>query len=504
MGTVDRLAPVVLDRTPTDARELVRAADGAGVRIGQDALADVAAAHETVLAVVRSGTPAYGVTTGLGPARDQAVPAELVADFQEQILATHAAAVGPWLPRRGVRAVIVARLATLRLGGAGASTGLVRGLAALLDRDVLPAVPALGSVGSADLVQLAAVGQVLLGHGFTLGPAGEPVPAADALARAGLDPVRLEAKDALALIGTNAAAVGLGALAWHDAEALVAAADHVAGATAVALRANPGAFAERVVAARPLPGQLASARRLRAAIDPPGPPRSVQDPLSLRTVPQVHGAVLDELGRTRRVLDVELNARPENPLVDAERGTVTSNGNFSALALALAFESVRLGLAHIGMLAERRIHLLVREARSARTVAEQIRDGEWRARYVAPLLFQDTAASLAARLKQLAAPVSLLGTPVADGVEDHNALALPAGQLTEDALAQLRSLLAVEALLAADRLRPAGPAADTVPGRIVAIADGAVARSATHAMSDGIVADLAGRLTDLDPDGGPA
>jgi histidine ammonia-lyase len=450
--------PLRLGDVSEVARHRARVVVTDGVR------ARVAAAHEVVLETLRAGQPAYGVNTGLGAARDQLVPEELLAAFQEHVISSHAAAIGTPLDAEEVRAVMFARLAGMSRGGSGASPQLFEALRQLLDAGIHPVVPSQGSVGAADLVQMAAVGAVLLGRGRVLlgatGAAGTR-PAAEALAEAGLEPVRLQPKDAIALIGANSASVGTGVLGVRTIGHLIANADVVAAGTVLALGANTSVFDDDLVRARPLAGQIDSAARIREALgsraddDPatlaPAPsPRSVQDPVSLRTVPQVHGVAADQLAHVAELLRVELNARPENPLVQVEHRRVISNGNFSLLGLGIGFEALRLALAHIGMLAERRIALLARTLREQAPVADHVRAARWRSGYLVPVLLTNTAAAIAAELKQLASPLTVMGTTVGDGVEDHNSLAFGAIQLTVTAAGWVQTLLAIELLLAGD------------------------------------------------------
>jgi histidine ammonia-lyase len=454
---------------------------------------DVAAAHAVVLETLRSGSPAYGVNTGLGAARDQLVPEELLLAFQEHVISSHAAAIGAPLDAEEVRALMFARLAGMSRGGSGASPQLFEALRRLLDARIHPVVPSQGSVGAADLVQMAAVGAVLLGRGrVLLGPTGAngTRPAAEALAEAGLVPVQLQPKDALALIGANSASVGTGILAVRSIGHLVANADVVAAGTVLALGANTSVFADELVRARPLPGQIESAARIRAALgrerQAHAGVRSVQDPVSLRTVPQVHGVAADQLAHVAGLLLVELNARPENPLVQVEQRRVVSNGNFSLLGLGIGFEALRLALTHIGMLAERRIALLARTLRGHAPVEEHVRAGRWRSGYLVPVLLTNTAAAIASELKQMASPLTVMGTPVGDGVEDHNSLAFGAIQLTVTAAGWVQTLLAIELLLAGDL-------ALTLPGRTVPPDD---AHPAARLVAEAVAEGAAGRTTD--------
>src|SRR4051794_10564676 len=440
---------------------------------------------------------------GAGAARDQLVPEDLLLAFQEHVISSHAAAIGAPLDAEEVRALMFARLAGMSRGGSGASPQLFEALRRLLDARIHPVVPSQGSVGAADLVQMAAVGAVLLGRGRVLlgatGAAGTR-PAAEALAEAGIAPVQLQPKDALALIGANSASVGTGILAVRSIGHLVANADVVAAGTVLALGANTSVFDDELARARPLPGQIESAARIRAALgrERPAPAgvSSVQDPVSLRTVPQVHGVAADQLAHVAQVLLVELNSRPENPLVQVDQRRVVSNGNFSLLGLGIGFEALRLALAHIGMLAERRIALLARTLRGHAPVEEHVRAGRWRSGYLVPVLLTNTAAAIASELKQMASPLTVMGTPVGDGVEDHNSLAFGTIQLTVTAAGWVQTLLAIELLLAGDLVRTLpgrpGPPDDAPPAALL-VAD-AVAEGAAGRTTDEVVDRLRGLL----------
>ena len=412
--------PVVVGTGPLSLGDVTDVArHQARVVVTEGVRRDVAAAHAVVLETLRSGSPAYGVNTGLGAARDQLVPEELLLAFQEHVISSHAAAIGAPLDAEEVRALMFARLAGMSRGGSGASPQLFESLRRLLDARIHPVVPSQGSVGAADLVQMAAVGAVLLGRGRVLlgatGAAGTR-PAAEALAEAGIAPVQLQPKDALALIGANSASVGTGILAVRTIGHLVANADVVAAGSVLALGANTSSSPTTSSApARcrgrssrpPGSGRLSGASGLRG-----GAARSVQDPVSLRTVPQVHGVAADQLAHVARLLLVELNSRPENPLVQVEQRRVVSNGNFSLLGLGIGFEALRLALAHIGMLAERRIALLARTLRGHAPVEEHVRAGRWRSGYLVPVLLTNTAAAIASELKQMASPLTVMGTTV--------------------------------------------------------------------------------------------
>lgn len=440
--------------TTTDVADV--AIGHASVRVDRTRiLARLDAARAVVDATVLSGVPAYGVNRGLGPLRDHEIPAELMGDFQRYVILSHAAAIGKPLSRIESRAALLTRLNTLAAGASGASPALFEGLLELLLRDVIPVIPDQGSVGAADLSQLAAIGQVLIGAGEAWLPGTDEIaPGATSLAAAGLRPLVLEAKDALALVGSNALSVASASLA-HRRTALVAArADLVAALTLEAIGANLSPLGATVLAARPHPGQQVSGRRIREVLADGDlaqgvrPTASLQDPISVRTVPQVHGALLDQLDDLERLLDVELSCAPDNPFLDVDTGAFISNGNFSITGIAVAFDALRIGLAHVAQLAERRVAILVRQLRQGVPLVEQVQHVTSATGYVTPLILAQTASALVAQVKHSATPISLSGTTVGDGIEDHASLAYPSIRLTEVALDHVERLFAVEALLA--------------------------------------------------------
>ncbi|KQP01704.1 aromatic amino acid lyase [Leifsonia sp. Leaf264] len=407
--------------TPDDIR---RIAAGEAVVLASAALDRVRASRIVVERVLASGESVYGLTTRLGSGRDERIDPEDLLAFQRQVVANHDGGVGELLPDDAVRAIIAARLAVLLNGGAGVREELVHAVAALLDDP--PAVRRLGSVGAADLTHLAALLAALGEQGFVLAP-----------------------HEAAAFLSANAATIGLAALAVGEVRETVASADAIVALSLQALGAHGPAgsltpYSAVVQAATGRSGATASAERIRNAIagsflDDPDRIVSVQDPLSLRTAPQIHGAVSDIADRIDDELGIELGSRPENPVVDGDR--MLSGGNFSAVGLAIVIESARLGLAHLAAASERRTALLSSELRTFRSAGRTTLAGlSWYA-----------AADALAELRQIAAPVSL-GATVLSGVEDVASFAPAALRLLERSLELTRSVLAVEALHAAELL----------------------------------------------------
>lgn len=435
---------------PATVSDIVAIAEGAPVVLDADARERIAASRAVVEQAIASGEPVYGLNRRLGAARDDAVEASEFAAFQRRTIANHRGGIGAPLSEVEARAVVAARLAGFTRGGAGVRPELADAYAGLLNAGVTPWIPARGSVGAADLTALAEVAAVVIGTGVVLRN-GEEVPAADALADAGLGPVELAAHEALAALSSNALSVGVGSLAAVGARQLAEALDLVVALSLEAVGAagpagNLSPYSPAVADARGGDGQRASAQAIRAALEGSGleaPDRSVsvQDPLAFRTAPQLHGALREAVGRLRAELEVELAARAENPVVDLPSGRLVSGGNFEALPLALALENLRLALAHVAEASERRTAALSLALAPAR------REGRTRL----PGLLLYAAADAVAEVRQLAAPATL-GSSTLSGVEDHATYAPLALRLLQRSLARTTEVVAIEALHAADLL----------------------------------------------------
>jgi histidine ammonia-lyase len=425
---------------------------GIEVRLDPGVAAHITASRRTVDAFLAAGEPVYGLTTGLGANLGVRLDEDDLVAFQRRILIGRAVAIGKKLPRETVRAALLLRANGLARGGAGASLAALEALVALLNNGIHPCVPSLGSIGAADLTPMAHLALPLVGEGeVELG--GEIMPAAEALRRAGLSPVELAPKDGLALINSNAPSVAAAVLLVDDVATLLDLAALAAALSFEGFCANTGPLLPEVSAARPAPGQIAAAARLRqflagSALWRPGAARAVQDSLAFRCVAPVHGAALAALDFARAAVLPELNAAADNPLVLAESGRILSTGNFHSGALALACDTLALALVPVADLAVgRAMKLMLPEASGLAKFLTPI--GGNRAGF-APV--QKTIAALRAECRHRANPASLDFTPVANGVEDHSPqtpLALrKAGELCE----ALRLLLAIELMVAAQAI----------------------------------------------------
>jgi len=434
--------------------ELLAVVDGAPLELGSDARAKIEASHAVIEAALGGRKAVYGLTTQVGHGKDELLTEEQLGRQQRMLVMTHSGGLGAPLPTRIVRAALTARVNGMASGGSGASPAAVDVLVAMVNAGVHPLVPETASVGAGDIGQMAGMAQVAIGVGRAE-YRGETLSGGEALARAGIAPLELGAKDGLALISANAVAIGHGALVVDRATRVAGAADVAAALSMEATGSNLSIIEPAVAEAKPFPGQIAAASHLREVLSGsyllgPGAARSVQDALSFRVVPQAHGALREFLAFCHRAVEIELNSASDNPLVSGEKRTVLSNGNFQPVVLAVAFDALRVAIAHVGQLSERRLSHLW-DAIFAHMAAAGPPSGlEPQALFGLQLRYP--AAALFSELKQLAAPATLDTPPLDMSVEDHGTAAPLGVRNTERALELLEDLLAVERMLAHDLL----------------------------------------------------
>ena len=342
---------------------------GEEARVSDGALSRMAASRRIVESLA-DGEPAYGISTGFGALANTTIPADRRAALQQSLIRSHAAGMGPAVEPEVVRAMMFLRARTLAFGASGARPQVAESLVRLINAGVVPVVPEHGSLGaSGDLAPLAHAALVLIGEGEVLTDDGA-IDAAEALARAGIEPLQLAEKEGLALTNGTDGILGMLCLAAHDAKHLLAVADIVAACSVEALLATDRAFAADLLALRPHPGQQASAANLRAVLA--GSPivashrhgdDRVQDAYSIRCTPQVHGAARDTLEFVIAVTDRELASAIDNPMVLPD-GRVESCGNFHGAPVALAADYLAIAAAEVGAIAERRIDRLLDPGRS--------------------------------------------------------------------------------------------------------------------------------------------
>jgi histidine ammonia-lyase len=442
---------VVVDDAPLTVPQVVAVARGAGIALGPVAIERIRASRAVVDRLVSGNELIYGLNTGLGHGRNERVPVDVLEAGQADVVRAHAGGFGPPLPVEIVRAAMAVRVAGIARGGSGASPPIAETYVALLNAGVHPVVPLVGSIGASDLMHMAAIALVAMGEGEA-DVRGERLPGADALARAGIAPVRLGPKDGLTVISANGVSIGHAALVVDRARVFADAADLVVAFSLEAARGNPSIVDAAVAAAKPVPGQSVAAARIRRYLEGgrlsvADAAESVQDPLSFRVAPQVHGAFREVLAFAASSVEAELAAMDDNPLVSIAEDRMISNGNFHPMLLALAVDALRPALAHVGQLSDRRTGQLWDRV-AAETGAFSAEAFERLARYGSPLL-RYSGAARAAELRTMVGPATLDVPPLDLGVEDHATNAPLAVRRTDEALDVAEDVLAVELLTAA-------------------------------------------------------
>ena len=424
----------------------------------------IVASRAVVEKLLDSEKPVYGISTGFGDlSRIWISPAER-EKLQRNLILSHAAGVGECLPEEVVRAAMLLRANSLAKGYSGIRPETMDMLLAMLNRRVYPAVPSKGSVGaSGDLSPLSHIALVMMGEGKAF-VQGKHVPGATALAAAGLQPVAFGGKEGLALINGTQIMTAVGALVWQDSAELMKAADIAAAMSLEALRGTRTAFDERISRVRPHPGQLATcANLLRLTADSKIMEshehcEKVQDAYSLRCVPQVHGASKDAVRRILETLEIEMNSATDNPLIFPDTGEVISGGNFHGQPVALAMDYMKTALAEIGSISERRINRMLDAHLSDLppflTAYPGVDSGL--------MITQYTAAALVSENKVLAHPACVDSIPTSANQEDHVSMGTIAARQAREILENVRHVVAIEMLVAAqglDFLRPLAPGA---------------------------------------------
>jgi histidine ammonia-lyase len=458
------------------AADVVAVAGGTPVSFDDEARARVAAARAVIDDAVGGGATIYGVTTGFGALAHTRVDPSDASTLQHGIVRSHATAVGAPLPREEARAMLLLRAHVLALGHSGVRPEVVDLMVSMLNEDVIPAVPQQGSLGaSGDLAPLANLALPLIGHGGVLTPEGGVEPAAGAMARAGLAPLTLQAKEGLALVNGTQGMLSIGILAAERAASLARTADVVAAMTIEASLGTDRPFDERLQALRPHPGQSASASNLRRLLANSPVLAShresthlVQDAYSLRCAPQVHGATRDALAYAQGVLAIEINGVSDNPIVLPEGAEVVSGGNFHGQPVAVALDTVATALVSLASISERRLYRLLDEHQSNGLPPFLVHGSGLNSGF---MLVQYTAASLVSECKTLAHPASIDSIPSSAGQEDHVSMGMTSARHAREVVANAETVVALEALGAAQALDlraplEAGPATHAVHAAI--------------------------------------
>ena len=457
-----------LDGKSLTAETLARIAAGASVALDGAALEAVAENRAVIDRILAEKRVVYGINTGFGQFATVVIPEDQLAQLQLNLIRSHAAGVGDPLPVHQTRALMAARINCLLKAHSGIRPEPIRLLAECLNRNIVPVVPAQGSVGaSGDLAPLAHMALLLVGEGLAW-DGDRHIPGAEALPKAGLRPVTLEPKEGLALINGTQLITSLGGLAVARLQALVPLADQIAALSLEALRGTSAAYDPRIHEARPHAGQVEVARHMRELLGGGSEIQAshadchrVQDAYSLRCIPQVHGVSRDALRFAGQILETELNSATDNPMIFTDTQESRSGGNFHGQYPAFACDVLAIAVADLASISERRQERLVNPAYSD-LPAFLCRNGGLESGF---MMAHVTSAALVSELKGLAHPACVDTIPTSAGKEDHVSMGPIAARKLLRAVEALEHVLAIEARMALEGVRILGlrPAAGVQP-----------------------------------------
>ncbi|MEZ6243477.1 MAG: histidine ammonia-lyase [Phycisphaerales bacterium] len=450
-------SPVQLDGSPLTPGQVVRVArQGARVELGPAARPGIEASRRAIEGALGDAEPHYGINTGFGSLSRKRIGDEELHELQRNLVRSHAAGVGEPLPEDIVRAMLLILAASLARGRSGVRVELVESIVAMLNAGVTPIVPEIGSVGaSGDLAPLSHAALVLIGEGEATHKS-ERIAGGEALRRAGLKPITLEAKEGLALInGTHLMSARL-ALIWADLGRVFDAAVIATAMSIDACRGTDEFLDPRVYEARNQPGPAEVAERLRALLagsqilpsHAENDPR-VQDPYSIRCAPIVLGSVSDSLRGVERALVAELGAVTDNPLVfpGADGGDIVSAGNFHGMPLAIPLDTLAIGLAHVAGISERRVYHMLSAFDEEAHLPPYLSPGP--GLHSGLMIAQYTAAALCNEIVTLATPASVYNVTTSAGMEDYNSYGPRAAAKAARSLDLTRRVIAIELVCAA-------------------------------------------------------
>jgi len=425
---------------------------GRRVAIAAEALDRVRQSRSLVEKLVSERKVVYGVTTGFGKFANVVISSEDTRLLQRNLIVSHATGVGAPLPADQARAVLLLRANALSRGHSGARPELIQTLVDMLNKDVVPVIPSKGSLGaSGDLAPLAHMALTVIGEGEAYYK-GKRMQSSEALEKAGISPCPLMEKEGLALINGTPVMTAIAALAMYDARILLKTADIAASMTLEALNGIGSAFDLRVSHTRPHAGQAVVAENVLKLTRGSGMvscvPGKVQDPYSLRCVPQVHGASRDAFEHIWRTVSIEVNSVTDNPLVFPDDGDVISAGNFHGQPVALVMDYLKIAVSEIADISERRIEQMVNPSLSGLpaflTEHGGLNSGLMITQYV--------AASLVSENKVLSHPASVDSIPTSANQEDHVSMGTIAARQAMEIVANVRNVLAIELICAAQAL----------------------------------------------------
>ncbi len=428
--------------------------NGCQVMLSEDAGVKVIKARESIHRALSSKRVIYGLTTGFGALSDVVISKEQTKQLQKNILMSHAAGVGDYLDEETARATLLLKMNDFAKGHAGIKLETLKTLVEMFNKGVYPLMPGKGSVGaSGDLAPLAHMALVLVGQGQAFFK-GSVLSGKVAMDEAGIPLVDLDAGEGLALINGTQVMTAIGAITVCDATNILKMADIAAGMSLEVLLASNVELDKKIHDVRPHPGQIISADNLRRIIRNSEIVSShkdcsrVQDAYSIRCCPQVHGASIDVLHYVRRVLEIEMNAATDNPLIFPETDQIISGGNFHGQPVALALDFLAIGLSEIANISERRTERLVNPQLSG-LPAFLIKDAGLNSGF---MIAQYTAAALVSENKVLAHPASVDSIPTSANKEDHVSMGTVAARKCREVLKNAEHVISIELLCAAQAM----------------------------------------------------
>jgi histidine ammonia-lyase len=453
------LKEITLNGSSLTIEEVVRISrGGAKVRIAQETFDKVQSGRDSVERLLKSRNTVYGVNTGFGRLADRRIDDDKLERLQVNLIRSHSVGTGSRLDKDETRAIMAVRLNTLLKGYSGIRREIAEQLISFLNMQLTPEIPRYGSLGaSGDLAPSAHLALTLIGEGNLVGDEGSLIPAKKALKENKVRPVKLREKEGLALINGTQVMTGLGCLLLFDSVNLFDVLDIAAALSLEALQGNPSAFDIRVHSLRPFAGQVGVAETVRTLVSGSkliSKSGRVQDPYSLRCVPQVHGAYRDSLNFAGSIIGVEINSVTDNPIIFPEDDSVVSAGNFHGQPVALALDLLGIAVAGACVISERRVDKLLSGVNDKLplflTKESGLNSGM--------MVLQYTAAALISQNKVLASPATLDSANVSAGQEDHSSMGVTAALKAREIVDNAFGVAAIELLCSCQAIEFLNPA----------------------------------------------
>ncbi len=420
------------------------------VELSTQAVPKIRAARQVVEKFMKSDKAYYGINTGFGALAAKKIDNKDLIELQKNLIESHTAGVGEFLPDDIVRGIILLRANVLAKGNSGVRLKLIQPLLDMLNHNILPFIPSKGSVGaSGDLVPLAHLAYTLIGRG-EVQFRGKKIKSSAAFKAAGLSPVRLREKEGLALINGTQVMTSIGIFNLLDAEKLIKIADIAGAITFEAQLGDPSPFYDEIQHARPYEGQIKTGRNILKLIK--NSPlwishqgeKKVQDAYSIRCIPQVHGAIRDTLSHVRKTLEIEVNSATENPLIFPEKKMILSGGNFHGEPVAFVMDFLSIVITELGNMSERRIDRLVNPCSNMGLPPFLIQNDGLNSGF---MIAHITATSLTSENRTLAHPSSVDNIPTSANQEDHVSMGTIGARTAREIIQNVKYILAIELIV---------------------------------------------------------